>query len=347
MLESFSTNATVAKVRAIYGKRLTEDDYKELMRRSSVSEVAEYLKKNTHYREMLQSIDCHSIHRGLLESLLKREIFEQYVKLCKFQQLDRIPFYNYNIVRNESELIITFILHLNGGFTSEIINEMPSYIIEHSSFDCIALAKARTYEQMLEVIRKTPYYDIVKDEKPDCRGLYDCTEIETKLRKYYVDWLLNAARKSFNKKTYNEISRLVTVQTNILNIKNAFRLKSFSVQNISQYMVPIGGKTSSRSGEMIFNAKDADEFVGIIQKSYFGRRIEHICGDFDKDNLYYDLSKVKKQYEKNAMRSTSSAAVSLFAVLFLFDMEVENIINIIEGIRYKAPTSFIEKLLII
>ena len=45
----FSRNATVAKIRAIYGKRLKPENYKELITKKSVSEVAESLKRNTRY----------------------------------------------------------------------------------------------------------------------------------------------------------------------------------------------------------------------------------------------------------------------------------------------------------
>ena len=64
-------NATVAKIMAIYGKRLKPQDYTEMMNRHNVSEVADYLKKNTYYSKLLASIDTNTIHRGLLENLLR------------------------------------------------------------------------------------------------------------------------------------------------------------------------------------------------------------------------------------------------------------------------------------
>ena len=59
-------NATVAKARAIYGKRLRESDYFELASRKKVTEAAEYLKKNTHFSEALSSIDTSAIHLSLI-----------------------------------------------------------------------------------------------------------------------------------------------------------------------------------------------------------------------------------------------------------------------------------------
>ena len=186
MFDSFSLNATVAKSRTIYGKRLTQDDYKELLRRNSVSEIAEYLKRNTHYRNILSSIDTNTIHRGFLETLLRRDVFDLYVRLCKFQQLDRIPFYNYIILKQETEEIVSCILNLNANSGEEYISKLPGYLIDHASFNLIELAKSRDYNGMLNVLKKTPYYPILKDAVPDEDGLYDCTKLEVQLRTYYL-----------------------------------------------------------------------------------------------------------------------------------------------------------------
>ena len=43
MLENLSTKAIVTKARTMYGRRLKEKDYDELLRRTTVSEVAAYL----------------------------------------------------------------------------------------------------------------------------------------------------------------------------------------------------------------------------------------------------------------------------------------------------------------
>ena len=48
MIRTYSDNAVLAKVRALYGKRLTENDYTQLMGKKTVGEVAAYLKKETY-----------------------------------------------------------------------------------------------------------------------------------------------------------------------------------------------------------------------------------------------------------------------------------------------------------
>ena len=72
-----SSNTISAKAKSMYGKRLTDADYKDMLRRSSVSDIAAYLKENTSYQTALAQVDTHNIHRGQLENLLLRELFNK------------------------------------------------------------------------------------------------------------------------------------------------------------------------------------------------------------------------------------------------------------------------------
>lgn len=99
-------NATVAKIMAIYGKRVTPQDYAEMMNKQSVSEAAEYLKKNTHYSSVLASIDTNTVHRGMLEDLLRRSVFETYMRITGFEHISKQEFYNYKIIQTEINEIL-------------------------------------------------------------------------------------------------------------------------------------------------------------------------------------------------------------------------------------------------
>lgn len=72
MLSQFSSNAILSKARAMYGKRLTAADYQALLTCQSVGEVAAYLKQRTVYAQVLSGVNELTIHRGQLESLLKK-----------------------------------------------------------------------------------------------------------------------------------------------------------------------------------------------------------------------------------------------------------------------------------
>lgn len=350
MLESFSSNATIAKARAFYGKRLTEHDYDELLRKTTVSEVAEYLKNNTHYRTELEGIDTNTVHRGFLEVLLKRYNFKQYERLCKFQGLSKISFYNYTLISYEIQLLVSCIMHLNAKSSEDFIVKVPSYLIDNASFNLLELSKARSYDDVLKVIQKTPYYDVIKDEKTNKYGLYDCAVIEHKLRSYYIEWLAETIQKDFPEKTRKELAGIIDIQYDLINIINAFRIKAkenTTVQEIKDFMLPARGKMSKSTWQYLFEAKDAKDYVARLKNTFYGQQILEFDNEISFDDIETDIHRLRTKYAKIHLRSSGGAAISLYSILFLFDVEIQNITNIIEGIRYEAPVSYIKNLLII
>jgi V/A-type H+/Na+-transporting ATPase subunit C len=77
MAYNTGSQALTAKVHAMYGRRLTPQNYRELVRKQSVSEVAAYLKQQTAYSPLLRDINENFIHRGQLENILRRDLFDQ------------------------------------------------------------------------------------------------------------------------------------------------------------------------------------------------------------------------------------------------------------------------------
>ena len=71
----YSSNVILAKARAMYGRCLTAQDFHNLLACHSVSEIASYLKNRTAYAGVLADINESTIHRGHLESLLRRKLW--------------------------------------------------------------------------------------------------------------------------------------------------------------------------------------------------------------------------------------------------------------------------------
>lgn len=349
MMERFSSNATVAKARAMYGKRITHDDYKQLIHRGSVAEVAEYLKRNTHFRRVLSSIDTNTVHRGFLESILRRDNFETYERLVKFQRLDKTPFYNFVVISMETMEIVNFVRYLNAGAEGSYMATLPTYLTERASFDLFSMAKATNFTELLAVLKKTPYYDVLKNEKTDSNGLYDCTHLEVALRTYYLRWLMKIISTQFHGACAKELTEMVGMQFDLINIINAFRMKAFnsaSADTIMAQSLPINQRLSLRQEHYLIGAGSAEEYIERLQKNYYGIQILRLGGEMKIQTLENELRRLRFIQAKLRLRSAGSAATSLFAMFFLLEIELDNITSIIEGIRYQVPTEYIEKLLV-
>ena len=69
---SVEYSAIAAKLKAMYSKFLTRDDYEQLLERKSVNDICSYLKSTPGYGEVLEQVNERDIHRGQMEILLER-----------------------------------------------------------------------------------------------------------------------------------------------------------------------------------------------------------------------------------------------------------------------------------
>lgn len=337
-------NATVAKIMAIYGKRVTPQDYAEMMNKQSVSEAAEYLKKNTHYSSVLSSIDTNTVHRGMLENLLRRSVFETYMRITGFEHISKQEFYNYKIIQTEIDEILRCIRFINAR-SKKMITDVPIYINKLTSFDLIELAKVRDFKELLAFLRKTPYYDVLKKAKVNSEGFADVTNCETLLRSYYINVMKSSLH--FKKSDADQFMTLLETDIDLINIINAYRLTAFFGENgdtIEEDMLPFYGRLSAARQREIYNAPGSEEFIRRFSKTYYGKLM--IENGYDINNIEHSARQLRYKYAKSALKRSSSAPLSVYAFIFLLEIEVRNLISIIEGIRYGVEAGKIASLII-
>ncbi len=339
-----NNNATVAKIMAIYGKRVTPHDYKELINQKSVSDVAEYLKKNTHYSTILSSIDPHTLHRGMLENLLWRNVFETYIKITGFENIAKHEFYNYKIIQTEIDEILRCIRHINAN-SDKLIENIPIYMNKLTSFDLIQLAKVKSFGELLEFLRKTPYYyELLKIETDDY-GRVDVTRCETILRTYYINRLKKSL--TFDRKSVAQFNKLLETDIDLINIINSYRLTAYFDEPedvIQKDMLPFYGHLTVAKQKYIYSSSTSEEFISRFSKTYYGKQmIEH---NYDISKLEYSTQRLRHRNAKLMLKRSASAQLSVYSFIFLREIEVQNIVSIIEGVRYGIDANKIESLII-
>ncbi|MDP4114411.1 MAG: V-type ATPase subunit, partial [Bacillota bacterium] len=181
MLSSLSSNVILSKARAMYGRRLTPQNYSELLNCQTVSEVAGYLKNRTAYGKILSGINESDIHRGQLENRLRQKMFQEYDSLCRYELSVGEHFAEYLIALNEIEQIMHSLVLLMAGSPQEYIFNMPMFLNRHTSIDLPSLAKIKNYDDLLQALGRTPYRGLLDPFRPVAGMPIDFTGIETAL----------------------------------------------------------------------------------------------------------------------------------------------------------------------
>lgn len=345
MIGQASGNAVIAKIKAMYGKRLHSNDYEELLRKKSVVEVATYLKSSTNYNNILKNINETTIHRGQLEHLLSRDIFQSYIKLSRFLASANKDFFKFLIVRSEISEILRLITLLNAKSSETFIIDLPAYLIKHSSFDLLSLANVRNFDDLLKVIEKTPYHNIMEKNRPK-NELIDYTKSERDLYIYYYEYMFKAVEKSFKGSQKQKLIKMLKFEAELFNIMSIYRLKIFfnySNQKISEMILPIHYKLNKNKLNQLLANATSDDFVENYIKQNFAHKIK--SKEFNYIENYADTV---KYYNNRFLLRFSTSAPEIFFVYFgLRYRELSNLINIIEGVRYNIDTESIRKLIIL
>lgn len=343
MLTTVSSNAILAKSRAMYGRRLTERNYTELLNCHSVNEVANYLKNRTAYADIFEGTTTTDIHRGQLETMLKKRVFDQYASLCRYE-MSRI-FYQYFIVRSDIDQIMSCARFLSTGHPGDYLFAMPAFFNQHTKLDLYALAAVNSFESLLAALEGTPYYDMMHLFARKAPSEINFLDMEAVFQRYLYDRLEELIEKGFKGKDRKEVMSAVGMQLDMEAIVNLYRLKRMggrSPEEIRRSVVigPIS-RLRRRQFELLVEAPSAAEMVKQLDATPYGRK-------FQKDFSFIEDSAQKLQYGRclKDLRFSTNPSVVMLSFMFLAENEVNNITHIIEGIRYQVPAQEISRMLI-
>jgi V/A-type H+-transporting ATPase subunit C len=153
---------------------------------------------------------------------------------------------------------------------------------------------------------------------------------------------LEQVRKGFPKSTAHELEKMILREIDRRNIINAYRMKAyfgFSAEEIKRRTLKFSGIGNKRI-EKLYECETAQQMLEMTEKTVYGRN------SVQTDNIEVKINSVNYRYLRSKLADSVDAPVALYAFVQLCDIDVQNIIHIIEGIRYGADTALIEAQLI-
>ena len=308
-MSAYASNAILSKSRAMYGKRLTESDYKKLLSCGSVPEVLTYLKGNSKYAPLMSKLSEKTVRRRDLEAVLRQKLFQDYESLCRYEITVGEDFARYTVMKAEIGQIIHYLIMLSSGEPHKFYSTLPKYFLRISSVNFTAMAGAQTYDEFLSVIRKSDYYKLLEPFRPKKGEKLNLADIE------------NTLYNNMFGKVYEIIEKTSGEEKN-----NLVNFGSLNERQISE----------------LCSANDTKELFALMKQTAPGKVISKLDYTF-----IFEIPR-RALYEESykSMYFSVNPSVVLVAFYNLEEAEINNIINIIEGVRYKADTEKIRKLLI-
>lgn len=344
MLTALSSNAIAAKARAIYGKRLTNTNYAELLRLQTVGDVCGYLKNNTAYSKYLSGVNEASIHRGQLENLLNRSRIEKYFKLCNYDFTRNKGFYRYVISNAEVSIILRALMLINSGTSEDIITKLPTFLQEYTTIDFKAISNVKNFEDLLKVLERTPYKGVLRQSNAP-NGNVNFKECEHSLKTFYYKTILEQINTYYKGKTKKELRDIVLMEIELLNLSLIYRLRRYfnkPKEEIKGMLLPFYYKLNARAIDDLLDSQQKDEYIKKMRLNVYNNKMGSVTFNYIEDYT----KRLKYIISRKMMRFSSNAPISFYSLMSLTQIEIDNLIIIIEGIRYNT-SSQVQNLLIL
>lgn len=341
----YAANVIIGKVRAMYGNCLTAHDFKEMLGLHSVSEIAAYLKNRTSYATVLRDVNEATIHRGYLELLLHRKLYQDYAALSRYDTTVGMNLTDYLLQRGENEMILQCLRLLSAGRAEEFFFSMPLFFASHTSLDVVKMSRVKSFAELLDVLDGTPYRAILERHPPDDQGRIPLTEIENALTTRQIHTLFSVIDRTSGK-LKQELVNLCGSQVDTLNVTRILRLKRYfqaPPDQIRANLLPSGRCIPRRVMDRMIEAADADEVMEIFLSTAVGRQIPEAQRLYTHD-LYHRAPYFNARHH---IHFSPYPMVVLISYIIITEVEVDDIINIIEGIRYGLTPEEIRPMLVL
>lgn len=325
-----------AKLKGMYSKLPSKNDLYELIKQSDLKSAIYILKNKI---DVLQDINDNADRLELEESLDK--VFVKDIK--KIYRLlnakDKIVFKQY-ISKYEIECIKKVLKNI--GLESKIDNNLGDIDLwtKNIFIKIDKISEASNIEQFIKIVKKSQYYEAVKE----CENLIIdnkvIEEIENKLDKQYFEKLYQIAQED-----NEELINIIGTEIDLLNILWIYRMKKYynlQKENIEKRIIKVNYKLSKEKIQKLINFNSEEEFIELIAETKYREIVKYDNeSDLERNAKIYEFKMYKKYFRENKFNLTT-----IISYMSLEKINIRNIINIIGGIIYNLDMERIEKKII-
>ncbi len=344
---SFASNSVIAKARAIYGRTLKQEDYTQLAAKSSVPDAAAFLKQTERYGRALSGIEPQAIHRGQLEALLRRSIFDIFEGFHKFDFSPSRGFFDFIVKRMEIDLVLTAIEGVAAGSEMAYIASLPMFLTKHSSVDLTGLGSAKSYSDIDKILSGTIYGKVLKPllSSSEGNGRINIGECERRMCTAYYIHCFKAIDNNYRGGERTALKTAVLKAVDLMNVVICCRIGAFSSvppEEVKLYLLPFKYRLSDEVIEKLVRDKDVDHAVSVLAS--MGYKTDSAA---DFGNIEQLTQRISFDYLRRLLRLSQSSAVVYFALVECLFAEYKNIRTAIEGIRYGLSSAEILDMLVL
>ncbi len=342
---SKANNAVVTKAKAMFGNFLKPEDYDHMVKIKSIPELVQYLQRHPHYEDVLKDVQPNTIHRGHLESLIRKNRVEQIIRLVKMVFTRDREFYMLDVTQQENQVILLVIRMFINDEVSEIRGNIPFFYNIPTQIDFKKLVSVKNFDDLMKALEGTAYEKVLKPYYVKDIDQIRYIDIEHALENYYYQLVYKTIKKYYSGNVQKALIRLANLKVDLSNITKIYRLKKFYQADpitIRNVLVSDYSNISSKRLDELAMMENPDDLIQLIdRKHHFS-----VADESDYTYIEYYTGKLRYELAKKLLYFSTEVPVIYEAFIIISEFEMENLTNIIEGIRYQIDEAEMKQMLI-
>lgn len=333
------------KIRSIESKFLKDEDFLNLLHKKNIPEVALYLKRETHYGNILHDINENDIHRRQLETLIRKDHAEEIKRISHYFYDSYRKFFRYVFIKREVEELKDILRGIENGRNEELNRESFAHIGRFSKVNVDVLLSSISVSDFIKNLKGTIYYRYLQalEDKKDEKNLF-LGEMILDLAYFNIFYKL---MDEINNRDRKVVDKLQGTNVDLLNIEWIYRgLMYYNLhpEVLFNYTIPHGYELSISDIKELCYIRDMGEFQNRILKSKYNFLFDNENTKdifMERRSLRYQYFMIKRLRSRHEMNISEALAFDV-----LLEYEIRDIVTVIECIRYGIPDDEARKFLI-
>lgn len=329
MLEVMKNSALSAKIHAMNGKALTEKDYENLMNMKTVPQVAAYLVDNTSYAGAFEGVSPTELHRGRIEKLLRENLRADIGRIKPFMSREAKKFSEVLTLIEDIEKIKIALRLISVGYPEAIKEHLETIRAGNKR---ISVPEVKTIDEFIDFLEGTQYYNALKvfARRPDRQHRF---RMETALDAYLAKLVMKYAKKYLSGDEAKSVMKLYGTEYDLDNLIFLLRCKKnfeMTEDEIFASVIPVYYKLKKETVSKIVKCASYEEAIDVIcEKTPYGQAFSKTDRFIEKRKNEYLAKRISR-----AARNNQYSVQSPICYIHMRRNETNNIVSVIEGIRY-------------
>lgn len=310
-----------AKLEGMYAKRISKQGLEELLKQNSTKQVVALLKSLSPVFQDLED----NPRRIKIKIFLERNLIDDIQKIARLlNHRDKQVFWDF-ISIYEIRCIKSAFRKLS---SENKINEESNDIVNWTKQlfkNLQGIEQVENQEDFLNIVKKTKYQKLLGKMIPNKISIF---EVENKLDKFYFEQIMEVA-KNYNSALKDMIGRKIDLN-NVIWIYREKENYDFAKEKIKQTLIDVHYRLKKSELEKLMNCDTQSEMCDILQTTYYAKQIDFRDMEKLESNIDQYLYRI---YQKHFRGNIFDIGV-VYAYLNMVELENNDIMNIVEGIRY-------------